>query len=249
MRENQIIVYQVPQPEPLLHAAGTGSRIETKRMHALSDYGLMGVKLYEDVARLGQISTQLRLSGHGQRPLFDVAEPNSRLRQSENASHAGVATISAPAVEKRIYSGSHRGTGREVARILMDHPFRPINSTHQACGLCRSRPTLYKDEVITDDHGGRMFVCSDTDHCERRREAALTDDPILAACRGLQPCRSVHHSGVWSTSIWSFIWAKSWPLSAESGSGKNLTIAECAVGTDAASERHRDLSRSGRRPT
>jgi alpha-D-ribose 1-methylphosphonate 5-phosphate C-P lyase len=25
------------------------------------------------------------------------------------------------------------------------------------------------DEVITDDRGGRMFVCSDTDHCETRR--------------------------------------------------------------------------------
>ena len=28
----------------------------------------------------------------------------------------------------------------------------------------------YLDEVITDDRGGRMFVCSDTDHCEERRE-------------------------------------------------------------------------------
>jgi alpha-D-ribose 1-methylphosphonate 5-phosphate C-P lyase len=24
--------------------------------------------------------------------------------------------------------------------------------------------------VILDDRGGRMFVCSDTDHCEERRE-------------------------------------------------------------------------------
>jgi len=25
------------------------------------------------------------------------------------------------------------------------------------------------DEIVVDDKGGRMFVCSDTDYCERRR--------------------------------------------------------------------------------
>jgi alpha-D-ribose 1-methylphosphonate 5-phosphate C-P lyase len=31
---------------------------------------------------------------------------------------------------------------------------------------------VYLDEVVTDDAGGRMFVCSDTDHCEARRGGA-----------------------------------------------------------------------------
>src|SRR5208282_5375959 len=43
LREDQIIVYQVPQPEPLSRLEP--SRIETKRMHGLADYGLMHVKL------------------------------------------------------------------------------------------------------------------------------------------------------------------------------------------------------------
>ena len=54
LRDDQIIVYQVPQPEPLFRLEP--SRVETRRMHALADYGLMHVKLYEDVARFGQIS-------------------------------------------------------------------------------------------------------------------------------------------------------------------------------------------------
>ncbi|HTJ56133.1 MAG TPA: alpha-D-ribose 1-methylphosphonate 5-phosphate C-P-lyase PhnJ, partial [Devosiaceae bacterium] len=29
--------------------------------------------------------------------------------------------------------------------------------------------TSYLDEVITDDHGSRMFVCSDTDYCNKRQ--------------------------------------------------------------------------------
>ncbi|HUA78017.1 MAG TPA: alpha-D-ribose 1-methylphosphonate 5-phosphate C-P-lyase PhnJ, partial [Acetobacteraceae bacterium] len=32
----------------------------------------------------------------------------------------------------------------------------------------------YLDELVTDDQGGRMFVCSDTDHCESRRTAAAS---------------------------------------------------------------------------
>ena len=46
-------------------------------MHALGEYGLMHVKLYEDIARFGHIATSLCLSGQGQRPLRDgpVADP------------------------------------------------------------------------------------------------------------------------------------------------------------------------------
>jgi alpha-D-ribose 1-methylphosphonate 5-phosphate C-P lyase len=30
--------------------------------------------------------------------------------------------------------------------------------------------------VVTDDRGGRMFVCSDTDYCERRRDQGQEGD-------------------------------------------------------------------------
>jgi len=33
------------------------------------------------------------------------------------------------------------------------------------CGADES----YLDEIVTDDKGGRMFVCSDTDYCETRQ--------------------------------------------------------------------------------
>src|SRR4249920_308880 len=39
LRDDQIIVYQVPQPEPLFRLEP--SRVETRRMHSLADYGLM----------------------------------------------------------------------------------------------------------------------------------------------------------------------------------------------------------------
>jgi alpha-D-ribose 1-methylphosphonate 5-phosphate C-P lyase len=55
LRAGQILVYQVPIPEPLRFLEPRES--ETRQMHALQDYGLMHVKLYEDIARHGHIAT------------------------------------------------------------------------------------------------------------------------------------------------------------------------------------------------
>src|SRR5882757_8438969 len=51
----QVPVYQVPIPEPLRYLEPRET--ETRRMHALGEYGLMHVKLYEDIARFGHIAT------------------------------------------------------------------------------------------------------------------------------------------------------------------------------------------------
>src|SRR5262249_16836470 len=55
LREGQIIVYQVPVPEPLQRLEPRGT--ETRRMHAPAETGPMHVQLYEDMARFGKIAT------------------------------------------------------------------------------------------------------------------------------------------------------------------------------------------------
>ena len=55
LTEDQILVYQVPIPEPLCRLEPRET--ETRKMHALEEYGLMHVKLYEDIARHGRIAT------------------------------------------------------------------------------------------------------------------------------------------------------------------------------------------------
>jgi len=49
-----------------------------------------------------------------------------------------------------------------------DHPFE-VQEWDDPCAICGARDT-FLDEVITDDRGGRMFVCSDTDYCQSRTE-------------------------------------------------------------------------------
>jgi len=55
LAEGQVLVYQVPQPEPLYRLEAR--RAETLKLHAAEEYGLMNVKLYEDLAQWGRIET------------------------------------------------------------------------------------------------------------------------------------------------------------------------------------------------
>ena len=68
--------------------------------------------------------------------------------------------------EKRIYAIPPYT--QVVSLDFEDHPFEPYR--HDAtCALCGSTES-FLDEVITDDRGSRMFLCSDTDYCEAERE-------------------------------------------------------------------------------
>ncbi|WP_372619310.1 alpha-D-ribose 1-methylphosphonate 5-phosphate C-P-lyase PhnJ [Falsiroseomonas sp.] len=164
LTEKQILVYQVPIPEPLMRLE---PRIaETRRMHALADYGLMHVKLYEDIARHGHIATSYNypvmvdgryLMSPSPIPAFD----NPKMDRMPALQLFGAGR------EKRIYAVPPYTSVRSLD--FDDHPFRPIRAPH-ACAICGARES-YLDEVITDDRGGRMFVCSDTDYCAERQTA------------------------------------------------------------------------------
>jgi alpha-D-ribose 1-methylphosphonate 5-phosphate C-P lyase len=54
-----------------------------------------------------------------------------------------------------------------VSLDFEDHPFTRYRFD-APCALCGADES-YLDEIVTDDKGGRMFVCSDTDYCETRQ--------------------------------------------------------------------------------
>jgi alpha-D-ribose 1-methylphosphonate 5-phosphate C-P lyase len=150
-------------------------------MHALSEYGLMHVKLYEDIARHGHIATTYAypvkvddryVMDPSPIPKFD----NPKLNDCPALQLFGAGR------EKRIYAIPPYT--RVVSLDFEDHPFEPYRHD-AACELCGAADS-YLDEVITDDTGGRMFVCSDTDYCESRR-AMGTGTP--AASPDVEPAR------------------------------------------------------------
>jgi alpha-D-ribose 1-methylphosphonate 5-phosphate C-P lyase len=165
LTEDQILVYQVPIPEPLRFLEPRET--ETRKMHALEDYGLMHVRLYEDIARHGAIATSyaypVKVEGRyvmdpSPIPKFD----NPKLSDCPAIQLFGAGR------EQRIYAVPPYT--KVVSLDFEDHPFDPSKADHH-CALCGSTDS-YLDEVITDDAGSRMFVCSDTDWCRSRREEA-----------------------------------------------------------------------------
>ena len=54
LRDNQILVLQVPMPEPLRRVEARET--ETKRLHAEMDYSSMWLRLYEDIVRWVKIT-------------------------------------------------------------------------------------------------------------------------------------------------------------------------------------------------
>jgi alpha-D-ribose 1-methylphosphonate 5-phosphate C-P lyase len=160
---DQILVYQVPIPEPMRFLEPRET--ETRRIHALADYGLMQVRLYEDIARHGEIATAyaypVEVAGRyvmdpSPIPKFD----NPKLDDCPAIQLFGAGR------EQRIYALPPHTRVRSLD--FEDHPFVASRAEH-VCAICGSEVS-YLDEVITDDAGGRMFVCSDTDYCAQRAE-------------------------------------------------------------------------------
>ena len=162
LHEGQILVYQVPIPEPLRFLEPRET--ETRALHALEEYGLVHVKLYEDIARHGHIATTyaypVKVEGRY------VMDP-SPIPKFDNPKINDCAALQLYGAgrEKRIYAVPPYTS--VVSLDFEDHPFE-VQKFSQPCALCGSTG-VYLDEVILDDRGGRMFVCSDTDHCESRR--------------------------------------------------------------------------------
>ncbi len=164
LHEGQILVYQVPMPEPLYRLEPR--RAQAARLHALADYGLMSVRLYEDIAHLGAIARTydypVRVNGRylmSPSPIPKFDNPKMHMNAALQLFGAGR--------EKRLYAVPPYTKVRSLA--FEDHPFE-VQRWEQACALCGGADS-FLDEVIVDDAGKRLFVCSDSDHCQERRGA------------------------------------------------------------------------------
>ncbi|MFD2178345.1 alpha-D-ribose 1-methylphosphonate 5-phosphate C-P-lyase PhnJ [Veronia pacifica] len=163
LKEGQTLVYQVPIPEPLRFIEPRET--ETRKMHGLEEYGIMHVKLYEDIARFGHISTSyaypVDVNGRyimdpSPIPKFD----NPKMHQMPALQLFGAGR------EKRIYAIPPYTDVKSLD--FEDYPFE-IQEWEEPCSICGATDS-FLDEVVTDDKGNRVFVCSDTDYCHKRQQ-------------------------------------------------------------------------------
>lgn len=163
LRGDQILVFQVPIPEPLERVEPRISK--ARKMHAEKDYSKMWLYLYESVAKHGEITVGARypmvvnktyLMDPSPIPRWDVP----KLHQSRFLSLFGAGR------EKRIYAIPPHTDVEPLE--FEDHRFR-VERFSEACHRCGSTDT-YLDELTDETTGEPYYTCSDTSFCDRRRE-------------------------------------------------------------------------------
>ncbi len=166
LTEAQILVYQVPQPEPLYRLEA--NRAETLKLHAFAEYGLMNVKLYEDIAHWGRIDLSydypVLVNGRyvmspSPIPSFD----NPKMHQMSALQLFGAGR------EKRLYAIPPYTDVKSLD--FEDHPF-VIEPQPHACDLCGSTSS-FLDEIVLDGNE-RLWSCSDSDWCREQKERATS---------------------------------------------------------------------------
>ncbi len=175
--DDQILVLQVPVPEPLRGVERDVT--ELRRMHAEADYARIWVSLYEDIVRNGVIT---RTTGYpclvdGRYVIATTPIPRwdvPPLHQAQFLSLFGAGR------EKRIYAVPPHTDVEPLT--FEDVPFQVEEvSAPCRCGLIAPGAgdglSAYLVELPNQD-GSSSWVCSDTDWCRRQRIAAglLADD-------------------------------------------------------------------------
>lgn len=169
MREDQILVFQVPYPDALVVVEANEAR--RVQMHGEADYARLFVKLYEDIVRFDEITLShrypTRVHGHyiidpSPIPRYDVPS----LHQSRNLNLFGAGR------EKKIYAVPPYTDAQPLA--FEDVKFRVEDhldgkGERIACCKCGATDTFLDELVIND--GSRAHACSDTEYCNQRSGA------------------------------------------------------------------------------
>lgn len=165
LRAHQILVFQVPIPEPLRLVEP--SEKETRRMHAEADYSRMWLYLYEDIVTYGEITIGARypvlvnrrhLMDPSPIPRWDVA------RLDRNPA----LMLFCAGREKRIYALPPHTLVEPLQ--FEDVPFRVESFAGRRCRRCGSARS-FLDETIDEATGRRSYACSDAAFCEKVRKA------------------------------------------------------------------------------
>lgn len=165
LREDQIIVLQVPYPDPLVLVEP--SEDKRKQMHGEMDYSRLLVKLYEDMVRFDEITIShrypTRINGQyvldpSPIPRWDVPKMN----------HSKALILFGAGREKKIYAVPPYTDAEPL--VFSDVPFRvedfsDATGDRRACRTCGCRSS-FLDEYSDSRTGETVYQCSDADWCE-----------------------------------------------------------------------------------
>lgn len=165
MSEDQILVLQVPNSEPL---RGVEKSVrECNRMHAEADYSRIWVKMYEDLVTGGVVNqgAGYPVMVNGRYLMAPSPIPRWDVPRLDHSDHL---TVLSHGRDKKIYAVPPH---TPVCPVTFDDvPFEVEHVEGGACALCGSTDTFM---VQTSD--GR-YLCSDVEWCQRVRQDDV--DPV-----------------------------------------------------------------------
>lgn len=163
LRDDQILVLQVPTPEPLRDFEP--SEAVTKRLHAEADYTGAWLELFDQIVRYGMTVTgadhPVLVNGRyvmapSPIPRFD----NTKLHRADHLTLFGAGR------EKKIYAVPPYTD--VVPLDFEDYPFSPERFDGKRCVLCGAEGA-YLDELVDEATGEMHHQCNDTAFCTARR--------------------------------------------------------------------------------
>ena len=165
LRKDQIIVLQVPYPDPLVVVEA--SEDKRKTMHGEGDYSRLLVKLYEDIVKFDEITIShrypTRINGHY------VLDPSPIPRWDVPKMHQSKALILFGAGrEKKIYAVPPYTDAAPL--VFNDVPFRVEDfmdgdGNRRVCARCGCDAS-FLDEFVDAKTGKKVYRCSDADWCD-----------------------------------------------------------------------------------
>lgn len=163
LRNDQIMVLQVPIPEPLRSVSP--KETVTRNLHAEAEYSGIWLRLYEGIVKYGRtvtgadhpvMVTERYVMNPSPIPRFD----NPKLHQSECLYLFGAGR------EKKIYAVPPYTD--VVSLAYEDYPFEVEDVKGRKCRLCGATD-VYFDEIFDSSTNEHYFQCSDSGFCGKRR--------------------------------------------------------------------------------
>ena len=163
LTEDQILVLQVPMPEPLRDFEP--SEAKTRVLHAEADYTGAWLGLFDQIVKFGATTTdadhpclvnERYVMAPSPIPRFDTL----KLNDADNL------TILGAGREKKIYAVPPHTHVEPLD--FEDYPFRVESFEGRACRLCGATD-VYLDEFVDEATGSTVYQCNDTAWCAKRR--------------------------------------------------------------------------------
>ncbi|HWQ71714.1 MAG TPA: alpha-D-ribose 1-methylphosphonate 5-phosphate C-P-lyase PhnJ [Desulfitobacteriaceae bacterium] len=165
--EGQILVLQVPLPEPLRYYEP--SEYETKKLHAEQEYSGAWLMLFEQIISYGQMSTGADHPVMVHNRYVMAPSPIPRFDNPKlNGSRALI--LLGAGREKKVYAVPPYT--RVVSLAFEDFPFQVEAFPGKSCRLCGAAG-VYLDEIFDNLTGETLYQCNDTGYCLQRLNSKI----------------------------------------------------------------------------